>query len=312
MDGDAGAHPFALSVQHATSPPRRGGAPRRSHGGGTAGGEDRGPAAARATSALRPTVLAHSAHSIAPDLAAPPGVAPQRVVEPPAREALSPALDPVARSILGRLSHSAARRPTGQALTLSPSSAGTSTESLAAFIADFYARSSSASGTALDQLVDDSFVSFVWNALVAEPDVRIGVLSAIPGPAAADPVHDARPDGTSPALDTDNGLPLPALDGDGDGDADVKPSSSAAKGKGKGKGKRAKAERKPAGPTHALRILDDAERALGRDALQDLYGDQLRIVASEETARVAITGSHARVRPSLPSSGEVRAPMHRD
>jgi len=152
----------------------------------------------------------------------------------------------------------------------------------------------------------------VWNALVAEPDVRIGVLSAIPGPAAAVPEHDARPDGTSPALDADNGLPLPALDGDGDGDGDanVKPSSSAAKGKGKGK--RAKADRKPAGPTHALRILDDAERAVGRDALQDLYGDQLRIVASEETARVAITGSHARVRPSLPSSDEVRAPMHRD
>ena len=273
-------------------------------GGGTAGGEDRLPAAARATSALRPTALAHSAYSIAPGLAAPPGLAPQRVVEPPAREALSPALDPVARSILGRLSHSTAHRPTGQALTLSAPPAGTSTESLAAFIADFYARSSSASGTALDQLVDDSFVSFVWDALVAEPDVRIGVLSAIPGPA-ADPEHDARPDGISPALD---------VDGDGDGDGDVKPSSSPAKGKGKGKGKgkRAKADRKPAGPTHALRILDDAERALGRDALQDLYGDQLRIVASEETARVAITGSHARVRPSFPSSDEVRAPMHRD
>ncbi|GAA5923267.1 hypothetical protein JCM3775_007487 [Rhodotorula graminis] len=169
---------------------------------------------------------------------------------------------------------------------------GTSTESLAAFIADFYARSSSSSagGAPLEQLVDDSFVSFVWDALVAEPDVRIGVLSAIDAPAAAHAEPQAGPStaDASPALDAADGQPDDA--NADDGDADVKPAKPKAKGKGK-----TKAQRQPVGPTHELRILDDQERALGRDALHDLYGAALRIVASEETARVAITGSHARI-----------------
>ncbi|GAA5904464.1 hypothetical protein JCM8208_004200 [Rhodotorula glutinis] len=161
--------------------------------------------------------------------------------------------------------------------------AGTSTESLAAFIADFYARSSSSSsgGTALEQLVDDSFVSFVWDALVAEPDVRIGVLSAIPVPA----------DEVEPQAGPSSAAASPAPGADNDDNAD---DNKPTKGKGKAKAK-SKAQRQPAGPTHDLRILDDNERALGRDALQDLYGAALRIVASEETARVAITGSHARI-----------------
>ncbi|BGP51552.1 hypothetical protein JCM10450v2_007498 [Rhodotorula kratochvilovae] len=158
--------------------------------------------------------------------------------------------------------------------------AGTSLDALAHFIADFYARnaSSSSSGTGDDgrlQLVDDAFLSFVWDTLLAEPDVRVGVLTAITGAAEDD---DGTPEAGPSAANAAEG---------GDGDEEDKPKKTP--------GKRRKIERKAQGPTHEMRILGDEERAEGCAALQARYGDELRVLAAEETAWVAITGSHTRL-----------------
>ncbi|GAA5989786.1 hypothetical protein JCM10908_002322 [Rhodotorula pacifica] len=189
--------------------------------------------------------------------------------------------------------------------------AGTSIEALAEFIEQFYSRNAAAGGvgnsepvastststaatpvpgsiTARAQKIDDAFITFVWNAIVELPDVRVGVLSKLdkPGTAAA-----------TTAKDNANGIKQDAGGGgDKDGDApmqqqegdDVPEPSDVAKGK------RKKIERKVEGPTHEMRILPAEERELGRDALVEKYGDKLRVLSGEETTWVAITGSHLR------------------
>lgn len=169
---------------------------------------------------------------------------------------------------------------------------GTSIAALAEYIEQFYSRLAAASGladskqpvaststspapdlAARTQKVDDAFVSFVWNALVDQPDVRVGVLSKI-GTAG----QDAPADGSG-----QTGADAEMVDAD-----DAEESA-------KKKGKKKKIERKPEGPTHEMRILDNDERDLGRNSLVDKYGAQLRVLTGEETAWVAITGSHARV-----------------
>lgn len=123
----------------------------------------------------------------------------------------------------------------------------------------------------------------MWDTLLAEPDVRLGVLTPLAAAPAAGTPTPAPDDGDDPAE---------AGNADADDAEDTKP-----KPRRRGKGTKRRSSRAPQGPTHEMRILgdDDAERALGRDALQERYGDGLRILASQETARVAITGSHTRV-----------------
>lgn len=160
---------------------------------------------------------------------------------------------------------------------------GTSVASLGGFVEQFYDRASSgldqpstSDGTRA-QRVDDAFLSFVWDALLSQPGVRVGILSELAAPAAEEPKVEDQGD--------QDGAP-PAGEGEGE-EAKI----------AKGKGKRKKIERKPQGPTHEVRIIEGDEREEGRAALQERYGDNLRILAGEETAWVAITGSHARVRP---------------
>ncbi|GAA6046816.1 hypothetical protein JCM3770_005657 [Rhodotorula araucariae] len=155
--------------------------------------------------------------------------------------------------------------------------AGTSLDALAHFIADFYARTASSSATL--QLVDDAFLAFVWDTLLAEPDVRVGVLTAV---TAATPNSEGTPEaGPSTAAAGD-------ADADSEGQRGDKPSKAP-------RAKRRKIERKAQVATHEMRILGHEERAEGCSALQTRYGSDLRILVSEETAWVAITGSHTRI-----------------
>ena len=186
--------------------------------------------------------------------------------------------------------------------------AGTSIEALADFIKQFYSRAAAGGGgtstesplpaststavgskstAARTQKIDDAFVTFVWNALIDLPDVRVGVLSKIEKPAAdADADADAAP--KKPFAGQDEDTPMAETPGADD--------AAAAEMNGPAKGKRKKIERKAQGPTHEMRILPAEERELGRDALAEKYGDQLRVLSGEETTWVAITGSHLRVR----------------
>ncbi|GEM11478.1 B-block binding subunitof TFIIIC family protein [Rhodotorula toruloides] len=158
--------------------------------------------------------------------------------------------------------------------------AGTSVASLGGFVEQFYHRASSGldqpstpDGTCA-QRVDNAFLSFVWDALLSQPGVRVGVLSQLAAPAAGEPkIEDLTNQDSAP----------PAGDEEGE---EAKAS--------KGKGKKKAIERKPQGPTHEVRILEGDEREEGSTSLQERYGDSLRILAGEETAWVAITGSHAR------------------
>lgn len=175
--------------------------------------------------------------------------------------------------------------------------AGTSIEALADFIKQFYSRAAGGGGgtsngdsplaststaaasnstAARTQKIDDAFVTFVWNALVDLPDVRVGVLNKIEKPAAA------------AAAAQDEDTPMAGTLGADD--------AAAAEMNEPPKGRRKKIERKAQGPTHEMRILSAEERELGRDALTEKYGDQLRVLSGEETTWVAITGSHLRVR----------------
>ncbi|GAA5870532.1 hypothetical protein JCM3774_003701 [Rhodotorula dairenensis] len=185
--------------------------------------------------------------------------------------------------------------------------AGTSIEALAEFIHQFYARAGSASSTgdphplaststagapvaagsnARTQKVDDAFITFVWNALIDLPDVRIGVFSKLESHDTSAAKENAVQK-TDPAKRDEDAL-MEAADQTGDGD-DTAPEAS-----GSGKRKKKKIERKLEGPTHEMRILPAAERELGREALMEKYGDRLRVLSGEETTWVAITGSHLR------------------
>mgnify|MGYP002717654935 CR=1 FL=1 len=129
-------------------------------------------------------------------------------------------------------------------------------------------------------------MTFVWNALVDLPDVRVGVLSKIEKPAA----DTAAQQGTkeqSAAQDEDTPMAGTTPGADDAAAAEVNEPP---------KGKRKKIERKAQGPTHEMRILPAEERELGLEALTEKYGDQLRVLSGEETTWVAITGSHLRVR----------------
>lgn len=185
--------------------------------------------------------------------------------------------------------------------------AGTSIEALADFIKQFYSRAAGGGGTtespplaststtakskstaAHTQKIDDAFVTFVWNALIDLPDVRVGVLSKIEKPADADAAAAAAPPKKRSA-GQDEDTPMAETPGADDDAAAAEMNEPA-------KGKRKKIERKAQGPTHEMRILPAEERELGRDALAEKYGDQLRVLSGEETTWVAITGSHLRVR----------------
>ncbi|GJN93921.1 hypothetical protein Rhopal_006980-T1 [Rhodotorula paludigena] len=179
--------------------------------------------------------------------------------------------------------------------------AGTSLPVLAQCIEHFYARAASSSTTddpARLQKVDASFLSFVWDALLEQPDVRLGVLVPIPGAEPAPPPAPApapeNPSAHAPEASTS--AAAPERDG---AEEEAKPASEAPKPEEEKKVKKqgGRKKRDPnEGPTHEMRFLEDGdERAKGLEQLQSEYGENLRVIASEETAWKAIVGTHAKI-----------------
>ncbi|KAI5477638.1 B-block binding subunit of TFIIIC family protein [Pseudohyphozyma bogoriensis] len=146
---------------------------------------------------------------------------------------------------------------------------GTDVSSLASFVELYYSQPSTSHQV---QVLDEQFISFVWDTLVQLEEVRVAVLSANEDDAAEDK-DDAEKDEEMEMEDEDD-----------DEDGPKKKN----KGKGKAKAKVAQA------PTFELNEVSDEERYLGRDVLVDKYGDKLRIAVSPEETWAAITGSHAR------------------
>jgi hypothetical protein len=123
------------------------------------------------------------------------------------------------------------------------------------------------------QNTDPAFLSFVWNTLLRQDDVHVGVLSRIGVEGSGDEGNKESEQGqVEPAAATED-----------------------VKGKGKAKVKTAKTGAKDQPATHSLRLLDNDEKAIPREELLEKYGENLRIAAGEQTAWTAITGSPMRV-----------------
>lgn len=138
------------------------------------------------------------------------------------------------------------------------------------FVSDFYSphRSSSSSTSSISpplQNVDETFLSFVWNILIEQDDLNIGTIQAINNN------DDSEHEGSN------NGDQKPQID------------------KGKGKKKAV------ATSSHALVALSKEEVQLGRRALKEKHGENLRIMATPDVAWTALTTSHIRVSCSVPS-----------
>lgn len=105
------------------------------------------------------------------------------------------------------------------------------------------------------QKLDNDFLTYVWNRLIEQDEVRIAVIEAIE-----------------------------------EEEKENEESVEDAPKKGKGKAKAKIAE-----PTECLRNLTEEELETGKDALVEKFGNDLRIVTSEDATWAAITGSHERV-----------------
>ncbi|BGP19943.1 hypothetical protein JCM10213v2_008074 [Rhodosporidiobolus nylandii] len=171
---------------------------------------------------------------------------------------------------------------------------GTSPAALSSFVSQFYASQSSSAGAG-GQTVDAAFLAYVWEQLVQQEDVRVGVLR---------PVMKGEGEGEADA-DGEGGAEAEAeAEAEADeGEGDAGPSSSAAKQKGKKKpaapktGKGAGKAKGKAGPkaTHEMHLLPPEEACLPLAELEEQHGEgNLRVCVGEETAWVAITGSYAR------------------
>lgn len=176
---------------------------------------------------------------------------------------------------------------------------GTSINDLATLISDFYSsRSTSSSSStptpAQHQLIDDPFLTFIWNTLVEQPDVRVGVLKLLELP----PKHGnndeeiVNPEPSSSSFGPSQPSTV-VVEKDGS-DSDLKPIKRPA---------RKKPTSAPSTtPTHELTLLSPSTSSLGYSHLSSLYsssgggggGGQLRVLASPETAWKAITGSHSK------------------
>ncbi|GAA6018706.1 hypothetical protein JCM11491_001273 [Sporobolomyces phaffii] len=178
---------------------------------------------------------------------------------------------------------------------------GTSFEDLATFVSDFYAtRSSPSTSTSAPthQVVDEAFLAFLWNSLVEQPDVRVGLLKNLDSPPRhADPEPDNVAEREPPKRDDGGSEDEKDVDNDDDDAADES---------GLQFPKRPAPKRSFAAPsttpTHELTLVAPATAALGYAHLASVFGDQgqLRVVAAPATAWRAITGSHTRPKSITP------------
>lgn len=178
-------------------------------------------------------------------------------------------------------------------LPLHPLETGTSIQELATFIKDFYSSSQSTSSTSTStssantlpppQQVDDDFLRFIWNTLVEQADVRVGVLTNIPSP----PTHDSH-SGEDQEEEEEEKAIIEEKGEEEEEESDLKPLK---------KPRRKPPVPAPSLPTHELSLLPSSVSSLPYSQLLLQYPPslvELRVIASKETAWCAITGSHSK------------------
>ncbi|GAA5994066.1 hypothetical protein JCM5350_003696 [Sporobolomyces pararoseus] len=188
---------------------------------------------------------------------------------------------------------------------------GTSINDLASFISDFYATRSPTSSTSTTatnarppptlQQVDEEFLTFIWNTLVDQPDVRVGLLKNLQTPQ-LEPEPEAS---TSQQLlpEGEGGAAAATVTeqevGDNNNDSDLKPTKKPNRKNNKptnSSSTSTTASSSNNAPTHELTLVPTSVSSLGYSHLSSVYQSQgeLRVLASPQTAWKAITGSHAR------------------
>jgi hypothetical protein len=190
------------------------------------------------------------------------------------------------------------------------SSTGTSIEDLASFISDFYANNSKSTlattSSLQQQQIDDDFLTFIWNTLVEQDDVRVGLLKNLEeeetldqggGAARAGPSNsqnDAQVQtGPNNERTAEPAAAVEEEEEEEEEDNDLKPTKKPSR-------KKPITATCSTTPTHELTLLPNSIASLGYSYLSTTYlttnqqGGELRVLASPETAWKAITGSHSR------------------
>lgn len=227
-------------------------------------------------------------------------------------------------------------------LSLTSNRTGTDIARLDSFIFDYFkengistshnaAIASSSTSNGQQQRIDPAFLSFVWDMLVAEEDVRVGVLRKPGGRLAhartptpePTPVVDQKGEDTEiksegaaseagerpQASGSEQQQEQPSQDDAAAEQSDQSAARPQAKTKGKKKytadrkGKGKAKDRSPSTDDADLEMheLDDEQRHWSRDKLMETYGQDLMIAVGEQTAWVALTGSSMRVSFRLPA-----------
>lgn len=143
----------------------------------------------------------------------------------------------------------------------------------------------------------------MWDTLVAQEDVHVGVLSTVASKPKVDRVDEEQKEETPATMAVDG-----ATGEEGEQPVEGSPapsaSSTADKGKGKakeddkkGKKKKGKGSGEEQVATHEFRVLKGEEKEESRESLLERYGEDLRIAVGAQTAWIAITGSSMRVSP---------------
>lgn len=152
----------------------------------------------------------------------------------------------------------------------------------------------------MQQKIDPAFLSFVWDTLVAQNDVHVGVLKSVETRMSPriDTPADVNDDDTASAT-AQGDLVLKQEDTSGNESAASASKASASK-KGKQKSKAGATHTETStDATHDWHALQHEERTWSREKLIEKYGNDLRVAVGAETAWIAITGSSMRVSSQL-------------
>lgn len=147
---------------------------------------------------------------------------------------------------------------------------GTGLDRLGDHVQAFYKSQAAGSGA---QLVDDAFIAFVWDALLSQDEISLGVM-----PLAAPAQTQA------PVASTSSVTPEPEQQQQQQGNGKKKKTKNSSRKEVIKAPDMAKPDK-----------LSSQDLALGRQALMAKYGNRLRVFADSETIWVALTGSHDRV-----------------
>jgi hypothetical protein len=138
---------------------------------------------------------------------------------------------------------------------------------LKSFIDDFYQPARSSTSTHVPQNADHDFLLFVWNTLLQQEGVSVGILRELKGKEKEE----------------------------GEDDSDEEGEGEEAEGSKAKRVAMRTSKMKVLEPTHELVAIEGEARDVGMDELIEEHGAQLRISVASEMVWKAITGSFTRV-----------------